>query len=121
MNSTLVTQVISATPEATLVRITGEARLVVDSMERELMRVMLGRPKLVVLDMSGFTFCSSLGMGILVSFRRGVVQTGGRIVLCAMPPDVLESFRRARLHDLFEICDSLQTIPGFVPPPAPSA
>ena len=85
------------------------------------MRVMLSRPKLVVLEMSGFSFCSSLGMGVLVSFRRGIVHAGGRIVLCAMRPDVLDSFRRAKLHDLFEVCDSLQNIPGFVPPDAASA
>jgi len=103
----------TVTPHATTVKLRGEARLLVDSLERDLGRAMLGKPKLVILDLSELSFCSSLGMGIMVSFRRGLVHHGGRVVFCALQPLVLESFQRARLHDIFEICDSAANIPNM--------
>jgi len=111
LQQTLFTE-IEVQPQATIVRLKGEARLLVDNLERDLARAMLSRPSLVVLDMSQLSFCSSLGMGAMVSFRRGLIHHGGRVVLCALQPLVLESFQRARLHDLFEIRGSMDEIPA---------
>ena len=119
-SQTLTTEVLTE-PHATIVRLKGEARLLVDTLERDLQRVMLARPALVLMDLSGFSFCSSLGMGALVSFRRGLVQRGGKVVLCALQPGVLEAFKRARLHDLFQISPTVEDAAALATPaPAPA-
>jgi anti-anti-sigma regulatory factor len=63
----------------------------------------------VTLDLSGLTSISSLAMGVLVSYRRGVVRAGGRVVLAeGLQPAVREALARAELFDLFENANAAQ-------------
>jgi anti-anti-sigma factor len=56
----------------------------------------------VTLDLSELRFISSLAMGVLVTFRRSVVRTGGRVRLAeGFQPAVKEALTRAGLLDLF--------------------
>jgi anti-anti-sigma factor len=60
-------------------------------------------PSLTTLDLSELRFISSLAMGVLVAYRRGVVRAGGRVRLAAgLQPPVQEALARAELFDLFE-------------------
>jgi anti-anti-sigma regulatory factor len=57
----------------------------------------------VTLDLSEVRFLSSLAMGALVAFRRGVVRAGGRVRLFPVfLPEVEEALRRAGLLELFD-------------------
>jgi anti-anti-sigma regulatory factor len=61
-----------------------------------------GRPSLVTLDLSKLNFLSSLVMDELVSFRRGVVRTGGRVRLAGtLQQPVREALERTGLLALF--------------------
>jgi anti-anti-sigma factor len=61
------------------------------------------RPTVATLDLSELRFISSLAMGVLAAYRRGVVRAGGRVRLAAgLPPAVKEALSRAELLDLFE-------------------
>jgi anti-sigma B factor antagonist len=85
----------------------GEMRLDLAVLERELNRLAAGRPPVVVLDLSGLSFISSLGMGLLNSFRRGLHSHGGITRIAAAQPDVATALRLCSLDKLYEMHDSL--------------
>jgi len=103
-----LTVCIDELPGEVIVRIGGEAGV---DQTRELATALLGlsarRPVLVTLDLGGLRFISSLAMGILVAFRRGVVRATGRVHLMANLHDsVCEALARADLLDLFGWADT---------------
>jgi anti-anti-sigma factor len=60
-------------------------------------------PAVVTLDLSELRSISSLAMGVLVAYRRGVVRRGGRVRLAGeVQPGVKEALARAELLGLFE-------------------
>jgi anti-anti-sigma factor len=61
------------------------------------------RPSVVTLDLSDLRFLSSIAMGVLMTYRRGVVRAGGRVRLAELlQPEVREALARVGLCDLFE-------------------
>jgi anti-anti-sigma factor len=87
-----------------VIRVKGEAGVESTAALRDSLLVSAGlRPDLVTLDLSELRSISSLAMGVLVTFRRGVVRTGGRVHLAEeLQPAVHEALARAELFDLFE-------------------
>jgi anti-sigma B factor antagonist len=93
---------------AVVVAIRGDAGMAfVGQLQQELSRVLEGKPELVVLDLTDLAFISSMGMGTLVNFRNGVGKIGGTVKLAALKPMLAESFRRARLTEMFEIHETV--------------
>jgi anti-anti-sigma factor len=96
-------------PQGALVRLEGEANLTaVDQMQFALMRLIARRLSLAVLDLSGLTFLSSLGMGVLVRFRRDLARWGGRVLIAGVRPNVYESLQLTGLVPLFEFCATVE-------------
>jgi anti-anti-sigma factor len=114
---------VAETPWGVLLRLEGEAGVhAVDRMPfiLMLMRLVARRPPLVVVDLSGLTFLSSLAMGALVGFRRDLGRWGGRVKLAAIPPMIYESLKTSRLDMLFELCatvEEAQAAPSLLLPP----
>ena len=71
---------------------------------------------LVVLDLAALTFLSSLAMGALVSYRRGVGRRGVEVRLANVQAQVWSALESAGLGKLFERID-----PEEPTPPAASA
>src|SRR5262249_31286759 len=70
------------TAEGILVRVRGEGLIMeVDHLQAGLLRLAAQRLTLVTIDLSELRSVSSLAMGVLVGFRRGVVRGGGRVRL----------------------------------------
>jgi anti-anti-sigma factor len=86
-----------------VLRITGEMRLDIADVERALNRLAAGRPRVVVIDLGAVPFISSLGMGLLNAFRRGLLSHGGVTRLASPQPDVLNALTLCKLTDLFQI------------------
>jgi anti-sigma B factor antagonist len=108
--------------KAAVVAIRGDAGMAfVGQLQQELSRVLEGKPELVVLDLTDLAFISSMGMGTLVNFRNGVGKAGGTVKLAALKPLLTESFRRARLTEMFEIHDSVDAAIGTPAVPTPTA
>jgi anti-anti-sigma regulatory factor len=64
------------------------------------------RPAMVTLDLSELQCISALAMGMLETFRRGVVRNGGRVRLAAnLQQPVRESLEGASLFPLFDLPD----------------
>ena len=94
-----------------LLRLEGEAGVhAADRVQLTLilMRLVACPSALVVVDLSGLTFLSSLALGALVGFRRDLGRWGGRVKLAAVPPKIYESLQAARLHLLFDICATVE-------------
>ncbi len=111
ISSTLTAETLEM-PEAIVVKIVGEAKTDMVLLDRQFMRLLAQRPPVVVLDMSGLTFCSSLGMGSFMSFRRDISRHGTKVKLAALQPLVMESFQRACILPLFEVHATLEQALG---------
>jgi anti-anti-sigma regulatory factor len=85
-------------------RVKGEATVDgVGALENGLLTPAALRPAVVALNLSELRCISSLAMGALVAYRRGVVRTGGRVRLDGeLQPGVREALARAELLELFE-------------------
>src|SRR4051812_7913415 len=87
----------------TIVRVVGEARLDVEQVEFQLDRLISQRPKHIIIDATQLSFCSSLGMRLMVNLQRSAVGHGGSAKLVGLQPMVQTSFGHARLLELFQI------------------
>lgn len=93
---------------ATVMSLKGEAGVVsADVLERVLTKVGGEGPALTVLDLSGLTLVSSIGMGLLVSFQRGMERAGREVRVASVQPLILDAFRRAMLTHVFKIYDTV--------------
>ena len=79
----------------------------VDEFDRGLMKVSARHPKYTVVNMAGVTFISSLAMGALVSFKRGLARHDGQAVLADVSDLVLDVLKRANLNQVFTIYPSV--------------
>jgi anti-anti-sigma factor len=92
------------TPRGLVVRIIGNAAVdQVDELDRELHVLTALKSRLVVLDLAGVPFVSSMAMGSLLRFRNAVADDGGKVALCCMQKAVADSFRIAGLGKVFSI------------------
>ena len=114
-------EVIDRSP-AVVVVMSGEAKTDVRALDAHVTRLLARRPTLVVIDLEKLTFCSSLGMGCLVSLRRSLDRSGCKTRLAAVQPFVLDSLKRAVVLPLFEVFPTVEealTAPAAAPAPAP--
>ena len=99
--------------DALIVRVRGDAGMAnVDVLDEALTKACAEKPLVAVLDMSQMSFISSIGMGSLVAFKRGIERCGGKMKVAALQPMVADAFKRARLTDVFEIHDTVESAIG---------
>ena len=96
-------------PGAMLLRLSGEMRLDVTPVERQLIRLSATRPALVVIDLAGLSFISSLGMGLLNGFRRGLQAYGGVTKIAAAQLDVGKALKLCNFDKLFEFHETVES------------
>jgi anti-anti-sigma regulatory factor len=94
---------VTEAPGEVFVRVAGEGCFgQADALAAGLLGLSARRPSLVTLDLSGLDCVSCLTMGVLATFRRGVVRAGGRVRLAAsLQEPVREALERAGLLALF--------------------
>jgi len=80
----------------------------VTALERGLMTVTVRRPALAVLELSGLSFISSLGMGAMVAFAKGIELAGGHVVTAGAKKPVRESMQRARLDIMMPLFETVE-------------
>lgn len=64
-------------------------------------------PRLVIIELSGVTYLSSLGMGALLRFQNDVKDAGGTLRLAGLIEMVATLLRRCRLDHAFKIYPDL--------------
>jgi anti-anti-sigma factor len=93
-------------PHFLLVAIQGEASFdQAEFISAQLLRIPLEAYALVVLNLAELTFLSSLAMGALVAFRRGLARRGVEVRLANVPAQVWLALESAGLGKLFEPID----------------
>ena len=87
-----------------VIHVRGEARVeCAGALLAGLLSAAARRPAVVTLKLSELRSLSSLAMGVLVAYRRGVLRNGGRVCLAGeLQPAVQEAMARAEVLDLFE-------------------
>jgi anti-sigma B factor antagonist len=106
-------------PQAVVARLTGEAGIdEADELDRSLRLLSAAKPALVVLDMAGMSYIASMGIGALVKFRNEIVHAGGRVVLAALRPLVLDTFKHAGLLRVFQAYPTVEDAIRSAQPPA---
>lgn len=95
-------------PGGCLLRVSGAVdALALPHLDKEFERLNADRHGLVVLDLSNMTFIGSLGMGSLLNLRKASAVHGGTVRLAAPQPLVADALRRVRLHEVFDIHDTV--------------
>jgi anti-anti-sigma factor len=90
-------------PQFPIVAIQGEASFdQVEVISAQLLRIPLDAYTLVVLDLAELTFLSSLAMGALVAYRRGLGRRSVEVRLANVPAPVWLALELAGLGQLFE-------------------
>jgi anti-anti-sigma factor len=90
-------------PHFLCVAIGGEASFdQAEVLSAQLLRVPLDGYSLVVLDLAGLTFLSSLAMGALVAYRRGLGRRGVEVRLANVQARVWLALKSAGLWELLE-------------------
>src|SRR5262245_10386957 len=87
-----------------VVRVKGEAPVqCAGALLDGLLSATAQRPAVVTLDLTELRSISCLAMGVLVTYRRGVVRRGGRVRLAGgLQPVVQEALARTKMLHLFE-------------------
>ena len=93
---------------AQVLKLSGEARLSIESLEQKSLQLMATRPELVVVDLSEITFLSTLAMGSLVKLYRSLKAHGGKAILAAAQPRILGVLQHTKLDTLFGMSDSVE-------------
>jgi anti-anti-sigma factor len=102
-------------PHFLLVAIRGEASFdQAEVISAQLLRIPRDAYSLVVLDLAELTFLSSLAMGALVEYRRGLWRCGVEVRLANVEARVWLALESAGLWELFQPMD----LEPQTPPPA---
>lgn len=104
-----------------VVRLAGAVGLAVASLDHEFIKITVGRPQVVIVDMTDVTFVSSLGMSLFVNLRNTINRLDGRLFVFGARPAILDAFHRARLDSLFEVRATLADALESAGRPLPAA
>ena len=59
-----------------------------------------------VIDLSQLSYMGSAALGLLVNLRQQIKQSGGRLVLCGLSPQLMQIFKTCCMEKLFRIVKS---------------
>ena len=59
-----------------------------------------------VIDLSQLSYMGSAALGLLVNLRQQIKQSGGRLVLCGLSPQLVHIFNTCCMERLFRIVKS---------------
>jgi len=94
---------VSRIPDGLHVAILGPIHTNVSWLESAFQKILAAKPKRVELDLAKMPFLSSMGIGVLVSFRNAVVGSGAEFFTTAVQEPVLGTIKFAYLQGLLKI------------------
>ena len=75
-----------------------------DRLNESILELIRGEPEgQWVLDLSQVAYMGSASLGLLVNLRQQIKQSGGRLVLCGLSPQMLHIFKTCCMERLFRI------------------
>ena len=104
---TLETEILKK-PQGLVMSIRGEIGIVqVETLTKQFLSLLEGKPTLVVLDLSDLAFIASAAMGAMIALRRDLGKVGGNVRLAAIKPQVKEALKRALFERIFQMYDTV--------------
>jgi anti-anti-sigma factor len=80
-----------------------------DRLNEAMLELVRGEPEgQWVLDLSQLSYMGSAALGLLVNLRQQIKQSGGRLVLCGLSPQMLHIFKTCCMERLFKITKTRQ-------------
>ena len=92
---------ITTQPDATIVKLIGEARMDADA--DEFLEVEALHPKKVIIDATDLTFIASVGIHHLIKLQHAITAHGGKLLIAGLRPPIQRIFREAKLDTLFDL------------------
>ena len=99
--------VISPSQEIVTVTMIGETHFDFDTADKHIREILKHKPKTVLVDASGLSFISSIGMCFLINLRRAVKELGASLKLAGLQPLVRKALEHAHVVHMFEIQDAV--------------
>ena len=75
-----------------------------DRLNESILTLVRGEPEgQWVLDLSRLSYMGSAALGLMVNLRQQIKQSGGRLVLCGLSPQLMHIFKTCCIERLFRI------------------
>ena len=75
-----------------------------DRLNESILTLVRGEPEgQWVLDLSRLSYMGSAALGLMVNLRQQIKQSGGRLVLCGLSPQLMHIFKTCCMERLFRI------------------
>jgi len=75
-----------------------------DRLNESILELIRGEPDgQWVIDLSQLSYMGSAALGLLVNLRQQIKQSGGRLVLCGLTPQLMHIFKTCCMEKLFRI------------------
>lgn len=101
--SRLTVQVVPG-PDAVVAALVGDLDLEsTEELRRVVREVLPGRPRLLVLDLTGLRFCDSSGLNELLRSRADALESSVRLRLAGVPDQTVRLLRITGADTVFEI------------------
>jgi|HubBroStandDraft_1064217.scaffolds.fasta_scaffold01299_8 stage II sporulation protein AA (anti-sigma F factor antagonist) len=71
--------------------------------EKELLALIAGGSRRLLLDFSGITYVSSMGLRVVLVAAKRMRAEGGRLALCALSPPITEVFEISGFSTILDI------------------
>ena len=81
--------------------------LIAQSLKEEVAQYIAKANTKLVLNMEGVEYIDSSGFGALLSILRNAKNNDSQFKICNITPDVMELVKLLQLHNVFDICDSV--------------
>ena len=62
----------------------------------------------LIMDLKGIKYIDSSGFGVFLSAMKTAKNSDGTFKICHINPDVLELFKLLQLHNIFDLCNTLE-------------
>lgn len=81
--------------------------LIAQSLKEEVAQYLTKANTKLILDLEGIEYVDSSGFGALLSILRNAKNNDSQFKICNISPDVMELVKLLQLHNVFDICDSV--------------
>ncbi|MDX2116240.1 MAG: STAS domain-containing protein [Planctomycetota bacterium] len=74
-----------------------------EQLEEQLNRLVALKPQMIVVDMTGLEYLSSMGVSALIRLHRSMKEAGGKTALASVPDAMLKLLQSVKLDNLMPI------------------
>lgn len=80
-----------------------------DAFEKDMMQVLEGNQKRIIMDCAGLNYISSSGLRIFLTMQKRMMDSGGQFKLCSLQPPIQEVFDMSGFSLIFSIYPDRET------------